>query len=659
MTAALLEDDELTIGELFAGYGGLGMGVQAAIGGRVVWVSEFDDAPSRILAHRLPGVPNYGDITKIKWTPDCPTCGELTALYYNDEMPEGRGYYCPSDGWFDLGIRLADPDAARIPEPVDVITGGSPCQDLSNAGARKGMTEGTRSNLWVEMREAIAVLRPRYVVWENVRGAYSAQAASHLESDAGLLAGVRRRRGQPVLRALGRVVGDLSDLGYDCRWHGLRAADVGAPHGRFRVFVVATDTRSEERDRWPRLRPAGARFGRGRPGHGGREADGPAGGGLNLPTPSARDYKDHTIRQEPHRPGDVDTLARALATVPAGQDSLLPTPRTSDGEKGGPNQRGSSGDLMLPSAVMQDALLLGTPRATRGGSTTETLEKLFPTPGASDGEGGKTARGGDRSDEPLLGGIAKLLPTPAVNDMGEGKTVEWWDEWAPRQKAADGRPAPHGKSLNIEAQRLLPTPQAHDAKGPKSAEQVAAMRAEGHGVANLNEEVIHSLPQRLLPTPTCTDAAAAGAPEGNEYRGVSLTDATVRQPHKWGAYAAAVARWEAISGEVAPDPTEVSPTGTVRLAAAFSEWMMGLPPGWVTDPSVWEGLTNKKGRVLEGARLINARRNHQLKALGNGVVPAQAEAALRLLLDPDLLSHPLPVAAPLADVDEAEPQESW
>lgn len=57
---------------------------------------------------------------------------------------------------------------------------------------------------------------------------------------------------------------------------------------------------------------------------------------------------------------------------------------------------------------------------------------------------------------------AALLPTPAVNDMGEGKTLEWWDEWAPRQMSSDGRPAPHGRSLAIEAQRMLPTPRAQN-----------------------------------------------------------------------------------------------------------------------------------------------------------------------------------------------------
>lgn len=198
------------IGELFAGYGGLGLGVRAVYGGTVAWVSDvcrFDGkgnaghhrpcrAPCSILAHRFPGAVNLGDVTRVDWN--------------------------------------------RV-EPVDILTGGSPCQDLSGAGKRQGMTEGTRSNLWVAMREAIAHLRPSMVVWENVRGAYSAEADSELGARPGLLGDVRRRDGEPVLRALGRVLGDLSDLGYDCRWHGLSAASVGAAHLRPRVFVAATN----------------------------------------------------------------------------------------------------------------------------------------------------------------------------------------------------------------------------------------------------------------------------------------------------------------------------------------------------------------------------------------------------------------------------------
>lgn len=177
--------------ELFAGYGGLAMAVEEVFGASHAWFSEFDAAPSKILAHHWPDVPNHGDVTKI--------------------------------------------DFAQV-EQVDIISGGSPCQDLSAAGKRQGMTDGTRSNLWVQMRESIATIRPKYVVWENVRGAYSAGAYSEMELTEGRVG----EDGNPNLRAIGRVLGDLSDLGFDAEWRGLRAADVGAPHGRYRVFVLAT-----------------------------------------------------------------------------------------------------------------------------------------------------------------------------------------------------------------------------------------------------------------------------------------------------------------------------------------------------------------------------------------------------------------------------------
>ena len=171
---------KLRLGELCAGYGGLGMAVEEVFGATTAWFSEYDAAPSKILAHHWPNVPNYGDMTKIDW--------------------------------------------AAI-EPVDIISGGTPCQDLSAAGRRAGMNEGTRSNLWVQMREAIAIQKPKWVVWENVRGAFSACASSEMGQCPGCVDG--RGPHKPFLRALGRVLGDLSDLGYDCQWRGLRAADVG------------------------------------------------------------------------------------------------------------------------------------------------------------------------------------------------------------------------------------------------------------------------------------------------------------------------------------------------------------------------------------------------------------------------------------------------
>ena len=268
----------LTIGSLFSGYGGLDMAVEQVFGATTAWVSDVDKGACKILAHRYPDAPNLGDITSIDW--------------------------------------------ATV-EPVDIITGGSPCQDLSHAGKRSGMTEGTRSNLWVAMREAIAQLKPSIVVWENVRGAYSATADSSLEHCQGCMGDPADRR--PVLRALGRVLGDLSDVGYDTQWHGLRAADVGAPHGRFRVFVVARLADADlPRPQRPHDSPGATSSER--RGHTLSGADSDTAGSL-LPTPTCSD----TNGAGQHGDGGLD-LRTAV--------TLLPTPKASDGEWGLPRTSG-------------------------------------------------------------------------------------------------------------------------------------------------------------------------------------------------------------------------------------------------------------------------------------------------------------------------------
>ena len=181
----------LKIGSLFSGYGGLDLAVSAVTGAEVAWHVEFDAAPSKILEKRFPGVPNYGDVSKVDFT--------------------------------------------QV-EPVDILTGGFPCQDLSLAGKRAGLKEGTRSGLWTEFARAIDEIRPRWVVIENVRGLLSAAAACDLERCAFCMGDAD---GEPILRALGAVLGDLASRGYDARWTGVRAADAGAPHNRFRIFILA------------------------------------------------------------------------------------------------------------------------------------------------------------------------------------------------------------------------------------------------------------------------------------------------------------------------------------------------------------------------------------------------------------------------------------
>lgn len=191
----------MRIGSLFSGAGGLDMAVQSVFGGEVIWHSEIDKAASKVLAYRWPDVPNLGSITEIDW--------------------------------------------AAVP-PVDVLCGGFPCQDVSAAGKRAGIKDGTRSGLWSVFAEAIDALRPRFVVIENVRGLLSATAHRDVEpGDTALGIGGHR----PVLRAGGAVVGTLADLGYDAQWATVAAADVGAPHRRERVFIVASvaDANGERR----------------------------------------------------------------------------------------------------------------------------------------------------------------------------------------------------------------------------------------------------------------------------------------------------------------------------------------------------------------------------------------------------------------------------
>ena len=549
------------IGSLFTGYGGLDLAVAEVFGGTVAWHSEIDPGACKILDHRFPGVPNIGDVTTVDWS---------------------------------------------TVEPVDILIGGFPCQDVSGAGKRAGLHHGTRSGLWHAYARAIAELRPSVVVIENVRGLLTARgdeptdqhlaaehtvvACKHLTTwidkrlahaqregrtdDARALAARRgrvmgcrkravaraRRHERRLVRAIGTVLGSLADLGYDTSWHSLRASDVGAPHNRFRVFIVATDTRSE-----------------------------------------------HGIKRWLTAPGE--TPRRRALGEPAGRGgvgTLLPSPRATDGTKGSPNQHGSSGDLMLPSAVQR---LLPTPTTQDGANTNgpSQMERnslplnaavtLLPTPRSATARTGRSAaiRRDSMSGPSLEQAIEvadgvlprefesweelppswqpeKLLPTPAVNDMGAGKSVEEWDEWTADMKDRHGNGNGHGPSLAIEAQRLLPTPRS--TRGGSTTET-----AYGFGGERSDEH----------------------RPQGQ---------VLIANEVSWGLYEGAIRRWEDAT-RVVPSPTEPGPKGAPRLAPAFSEWMMGLPAGWVTGVP---GVT----------------RNEALRAIGNGVVPQQAAAGVAI-----------------------------
>lgn len=181
----------LTVGSLFAGIGGFDLGLERA-GMRVIWQSEIDPYASAVLKKHWPHVPNHGDIRTIR--------------------------------------------AGNVERP-DVLCGGFPCQDISNAGKRAGI-DGERSGLWAEYARVIGELRPRYVVVENV---------------AALLG-----------RGLERVLGDLAALGFDAEWHCIPASAIGAPHRRDRLWIVADahESRLERRLRAELRERAGERAAR-------------------------------------------------------------------------------------------------------------------------------------------------------------------------------------------------------------------------------------------------------------------------------------------------------------------------------------------------------------------------------------------------------------
>lgn len=112
-------------------------------------------------------------------------------------------------------------------EPVDIVTAGYPCQPFSTAGKREG-TDDPR-HLWPSIRDAVRVLRPRIVVLENVRG--------HLSL------------------GFGQVLADLAGLGFNAEWGVFRSSDIGAPHRRGRLFVVANSRDSAVVGERPRAEP--------------------------------------------------------------------------------------------------------------------------------------------------------------------------------------------------------------------------------------------------------------------------------------------------------------------------------------------------------------------------------------------------------------------
>ena len=306
----------------------------------------------------------------------------------------------------------------------------------------------------------------------------------------------------------------------------------------------------------------------------------------------------------------------------------MPTPTTQDNSG---TCRDHGGDLL-------HELICGCPRGDR-----KNLE-LLRTPVASEAEGGAVAPEVAKANGQTLRLSGQMidmvaphqlpkLPTPTVSDQytanlastqqKEGSMhsvtlaqVFHKTDLFPTPVASEGTKAPSQQTSATKSKTgqvwlsnvakdlepLLGTPRATAANSSSKQVELGAPKAR------IEDQV------KLFNTPTTMDAKATNDPVVaqkflDQGRQTCLTYDVVTN---WGKFEPAIRRWEAVIGRPAPEPTKPDgKEGNHRLSSKFTEWMMGLPDGWITD--------------------IGLKRNDELKACGNGVVPQQAELALSLL----------------------------
>ena len=164
---------KLKVLDLFSGIGGFSLGLENTGGFETVAFCEFDKHARKVLNKHWPEILIHEDVRTL--------------------------------------------DGKQYRRSVDVVCGGFPCQDVSVAGKKKGITDGERSNLYVEMLRIISECLPGYAIFENVTG---------------LLAGESGRW-------FAKFLYDLAEIGYDAQWHCISASYVGAPHHRDRIWIIA------------------------------------------------------------------------------------------------------------------------------------------------------------------------------------------------------------------------------------------------------------------------------------------------------------------------------------------------------------------------------------------------------------------------------------
>jgi hypothetical protein len=326
--------------------------------------------------------------------------------------------------------------------------------------------------------------------------------------------------------------------------------------------------------------------------------------------------------------GQVFELAMPAHPISDSESLSLPTLATpTTGETVGPSLATSGGEnlrtqiailngkyLALPTPTVSDQYTakLASTQQKEGSMHSVTLAQvfhkpdLFPTPNTMEHLPARTGearerqlyRGGSKSRRNSSGNLREdildLIPTPTTRDYKDGSQ--------PHQRYGKVQTDTVTRAVLNSGEVLLGTPRATAANSSSKQVELGAPKAR------IEDQV------KLFNTPTTMDAKATNNPEIaqkflDQGRQTCLTYDVATN---WGKFEPAIRRWEAIIGRPAPEPTKPDgKEGNHRLSSKFTEWMMGLPDGWITD--------------------IGLKRNDELKACGNGVVPQQAELALSLL----------------------------
>jgi hypothetical protein len=254
----------------------------------------------------------------------------------------------------------------------------------------------------------------------------------------------------------------------------------------------------------------------------------------------------------------------------------------------------------LPTPVTTDYNTAASRWGVKGFIQLRDVEFLLRSPKASEGQGGALGEAEARRRGNTVGVRDQVMDLVASQGVKVSRAIVNLPTPLSSDYKSPKSSAGYGPNLPETAKNLLPTPVASDMNDRR-----ASPNWKG-------DDLVSTVKRDLLGTPRANAAASSskqvelGAPKSRIEDQVLTTN--------WGKFEPAIRRWETILGRPAPEPTK--PDGkdnNHRLSSKFTEWMMGLPDGWITGH--------------------NLKRNDELKLAGNGVVPQQAELALRLLLD--------------------------